>query len=643
MSSTRPRKAEAAEAGGSLPPFADASVLRSILDAVPTRVTYLDNRRRYRFANREFYAFTGLTPEQVIGRSVTQVLGRKTAVVTRPFVAAAREGRATRYAGWREYPSGERRYIDSVFAPVFRPDGTMDGYFVLVRDLTEARTQEEELANRNRQLQEILDATPARVCVTDRNRRYTYVNREFCNFARKRPEEIIGRTSEELVGASVAASLESLVRQAEEGHTVSREGWVDYRLNGRRFISYVFAPKRAPDGTVEGVIVFMTDATDLKKREEDLAARTGQLEAILAGIGDGVSIVDREGRLVLGNRGFLEMFCFPPELAKPGTPVETLVRDRIARGIRFDDESRDAPDEAVAAARIRGWRGAGDRTEAMLRTEGRWLEVHRRRLPDDTVVSTYTDVTAKHEAERMRRAQRDALRRAAQMEATAILLAGVGHEINNPLAIIGAQALMLAEDAEGTLLAARAEAIRVAAERCGRIVQSLMRSARRRTRRREAVRIADLVEQGLDLAGYGLRAAGIALDVDVPADLPTLEGDPEQLAHLVSNLVANAQHAFEEAAMPGPRRLSILAARERDALVLRIADNGPGIPAELRIRVFDAFFTTRPEGLGSGIGLALCRAVVEAHGGWIGVEPTEGGGATFVIRLPLGSPRNRAA
>lgn len=626
--------------GEALPPFADSAVLRSILDAVPTRVTYLDNRRRYRFANREFYAFTGLTPHQVIGRTVTQVLGRHTSVVTKPFIDAAREGRATRYAGWRTYPSGERRYIDSIFAPVLRPDGRMQGYFVVVRDLTEARLREEELANRNRQLEEILNATPARVCVTDLDRRFVYVNREFSAFARKAPEEIIGLTSEQLAGRAVASSIENMVQEARMGRTVTSEGWVDYRLNGPRYINYVFAPKRAPDGTVEGVIVFMTDATELKTREEDLARRSTQLEAILASIGDGVSIVDREGKLVLANRGFLEMFGFPEELAKPGTPIEALVRDRVGRGIFYDGESELTPFSVIAAAREQGIRNAQDRSEEALRFRGRVLEIRRRRLADNTIVSTYTDATTRHEAERARRAQRDALRRAAQMEATAILLAGVGHEINNPLAIIAAQALMLAEDAKGEPFGARAEAIRIAAERCGRIVHSLMRSARRRPPRLEPVDLRRAIERGLDLAGFGLRAMGTELIVDVPSDLPHFRGDPDQFAHVFSNLVANAQHAFEEAGPRARHRLAISAKREREMLVLHVADNGPGIPPAVRDRVFEAFFTTRPDGLGSGIGLALCRAVVEAHGGRISVEATPGGGATFVLRLPLGGRDN---
>src|SRR3954453_20820310 len=108
-------------------PFRDSEVLRRILDAVPVRVTYLDNRRRYRFANREFYSFPGLSPEEVVGRTVAQVLGRTTSLRTRMQVNAARQGHMARFEGWRTYPSAGRRYIDTVFAPVFRTDGRMDG------------------------------------------------------------------------------------------------------------------------------------------------------------------------------------------------------------------------------------------------------------------------------------------------------------------------------------------------------------------------------------------------------------------------------------------------------------------------------------------------------------------------------------
>jgi two-component system NtrC family sensor kinase len=145
--------------------------------------------------------------------------------------------------------------------------------------------------------------------------------------------------------------------------------------------------------------------------------------------------------------------------------------------------------------------------------------------------------------------------------------------------------------------------------------------------------LARAVAAGLDLAGYGLRAAGIALEQRVPRDLPRLRGDPDQIAHWWRTWSPTRRAALDGA--PPPRRLALTAARLEDALELRVADNGPGIPEALRERVFAPFFTTKPDGVGTGVGLALCRAVVGAHGGSIRAETTPGGGATLVVRLPL--------
>src|SRR3712207_4072555 len=100
-------------------------------------------------------------------------------------------------------------------------------------------------------LRGILDAAPARVCVVGRDFRYRYVNREFCEFARKRPEEIIGLTTRELVGEEVARQLDPLAFAALRGETAVREGWIDYRLNGRKYINWLFAPMRAGGGEVD--------------------------------------------------------------------------------------------------------------------------------------------------------------------------------------------------------------------------------------------------------------------------------------------------------------------------------------------------------------------------------------------------------
>jgi PAS domain S-box-containing protein len=485
-------------------------------------------------------------------------------------------------------------------------------------------------------LRDVLDAAPARICVVSPDRRYLYVNREFAQFAGRPPEAIVGMRTRDLVGEEVADRLDPFADRALAGEVVSLEGWIDYRRNARRFIAWTFTPWHGTGPDIAGFILFMRDLTDLKRREEEAERRRAHLMAIMGGIADGVNILDPEGRLVVCNRGFLEMYGFPEHLAAPGTPLQAFVRDRVVRREHYLREDPRTPDEAVIAARVAEIMGSPDGRFEEVRPDGRTIEVRRERLPDGTLVNTYTDITARREAERARRASRDALRRAERLSAIASLLGGVAHEINNPLAVVAAQALLLAEEAEGTPLAERAEKVRLAAERCGRIVTSLLASARQKPVKRERVDLAAAVEAGLDLTAEVAREAGIRVSLEIAGGLPPVLGDADQLTHVVGNLVANARAALAGlAGLAGQERwIRVSLGAAEGGLELRVADNGPGIPEPLRGRVFDPFFTTKPEGEGSGVGLALCRTVVRAHGGDIRVEDTPGGGATLVVRLP---------
>ncbi|MGG5811607.1 PAS-domain containing protein [Falsiroseomonas sp. CW058] len=485
-------------------------------------------------------------------------------------------------------------------------------------------------------LRGILDAAPARVCVVSRDRRYLYVNRDFAEFSGRPVEEILTLTTHQLIGPDLAARLDPIADRALAGEIVSFEGWVDYRRNGRRYIAYTFSPFARGGGPGDAFINYMRDLTELKEREEAAAAQRAQLRAILEGIADGVNVVAPDARLVLANPGFLRMYGYPDRLGEPGTPLGDFVRDRLRRGDLRAGEDPCRPEEELVLARVAQFMSAPPGRQEETRPDGRIIELRRERLPDGTLVNTYTDITARREAERARRASRDALRRNERLSAIASLLAGVAHEINNPLAVVAAQSLLLAEEAEGTPLAERAEKVRMAAERCGRIVASLLASARAKPLRREEVDLARAVEAGLDLTAEVARGAGIAVELDVARDLPPLRGDRDQLAHLVGNLVGNARGALAGMEAPPPqRRIAVTLARDGGFAVLRVADNGPGIPEALRERVFDPFFSTKPLGEGTGVGLALCRTIAKAHGGSIGVEETPGGGATLVVRLPL--------
>lgn len=246
----------------------------------------------------------------------------------------------------------------------------------------------------------------------------------------------------------------------------------------------------------------------------------------------------------------------------------------------------------------------------------------------------YIDLTRQKAVEAELARSREALFQSEKLTALGALLAGVSHELNNPLSVVVGQSLIMEEKAADPTVAARAAKIRKAAERCARIVQTFLAMARERPPERQPIDINHLIEAALEITSYGLRAAAISVRCAFDPALPCVIGDASQLHQLFANLIINAQHAMESEA--GMRELAITTRRSDDGIIVEIADSGPGIPEEQRHRVFEPFFTTRPIGAGTGLGLSFAYNVAVAHGGRLGLAPSDRG-ARFVLELPLGT------
>src|SRR5437867_4358892 len=218
------------------------------------------------------------------------------------------------------------------------------------------------------------------------------------------------------------------------------------------------------------------------------------------------------------------------------------------------------------------------------------------------------------------------------------LLAGVAHELNNPLTVVIGQTHLLRAGGAGTSLVQRAQKIHAAADRCVRIVRNFLALARQHTPQRGEVRVNSVIREAVELLAYELRTSGIEVVFDLDEDLPVLWADAHRLHQVLVNLIVNAQHAMRE--VPSPRRLTLATRfdRERGHVRLEVSDTGPGIPREIQPRIFEPFFTTKPSGQGTGLGLSLCQGIVQEHDGAITVESEPGRGATFLIELPVLAP-----
>jgi two-component system NtrC family sensor kinase len=219
------------------------------------------------------------------------------------------------------------------------------------------------------------------------------------------------------------------------------------------------------------------------------------------------------------------------------------------------------------------------------------------------------------------------------------LLAGVAHELNNPLAVVVGRAGLLSRQLANGPLETPVTQLAQAAERCARIVKNFLALARQRPPERQEVDLNRVAHEALELMAYALRVDNIEVTLDLEPSLPVLWADPHQLHQVIVNLVSNAHHAMREMPPDRPRRL-IVRSRADGALkvTLVVEDTGPGISPEVRTRLFEPFFTTKPVGQGTGLGLSLCRAIVDAHGGQITLISESGQGASFQVDLPVLPP-----
>ncbi len=276
-----------------------------------------------------------------------------------------------------------------------------------------------------------------------------------------------------------------------------------------------------------------------------------------------------------------------------------------------------------------------------LRTDGAAIDIEIHGIPmqylgKPHVLTIARDITEKKRSAAQLTQQREALYQREKLAALGTLLAGVAHELNNPLSVVVARAVMLEERGDPATHAAAVK-IRTAAERCARIARTFLSLARQQEPTRSAVAVNDVVSAALDLAAYALRAHDISVRLDLAQHLPRVLADADQVHQVVLNLIINAQQALQEQA--GARMIQVRSRHDAktQSVAISVADNGPGIPAELRARVFEPYFTTKPVGIGTGIGLAVSFSIVEGHGGTLTVDCPATGGTEFTVRLPIGT------
>jgi PAS domain S-box-containing protein len=396
-------------------------------------------------------------------------------------------------------------------------------------------------------------------------------------------------------------------------------------------------------GKTRTLVVSFVDITERTVAEQARSVSEERYRNLFDHAPIGIAVLDTEGRVLDVNREATEIIH---------VPADALVGQMLAD---YETANVHIVDRLLASIRTlldRGWVAPFEVEARDPSVEGGplWLELFPSLLgePGDSryVHVMVRDITARRQAEREKRDLEAQLRHRQKLESIGTLAAGVAHEINNPVTgiINFAQVISRRADPESGL-GEFAQSIIAESWRVSDIVKSLLAFSRQERVLVGSMELREIVDDTLMLVGAMLREDQIAIDVDVPADLPRVNCRGQQIQQVLMNVITNARDAVRER-FPNPderaapdRSITITgSAFTRDGTAwtrLTVTDPGTGINPDISDRIFDPFFTTKPPPHGTGLGLAVSYGIVQEHGGALTFESKPGEGTRFCLDLPV--------
>jgi two-component system sensor histidine kinase DctS len=367
--------------------------------------------------------------------------------------------------------------------------------------------------------------------------------------------------------------------------------------------------------------------------EEALRAEHAFRKAMEDSLHTGMRAVDLEGRVVYVNPAFCNMVGYSAgeligsRAPQPYWPPEE--REAIAEVLR----AARAPDAPRAGYELKLVRRGGERFDALL-YETPLIDAEGRQTG---WMGSVLDITERKRARELARQQEEKLAATARLVTVGEMASTIAHELNQPLSAIASYTtgcLNLLDEGQPPREDLR-EALRKTAQqtqRAGRIIRRVHDFVRKSEPTRTPVRMRTVVEEAVGFADAEARKRRVRISARLAEDDPELHADPLLLQQVVLNLLRNAMDAM--AATPAERR-EILVATEAgvESVTVSIADHGCGIPPEVRAQLFQPFFSTKAEGM--GMGLNICRSIVEFHRGRVWAEPNPEGGSVFSFSLPV--------
>jgi PAS domain S-box-containing protein len=495
------------------------------------------------------------------------------------------------------------------------------------RDITKRKIAEEELRESEERFRTVANAAPVMIWMTGPDRLCTFVNKGWLDFTGRSLEQELG------TGWAQGLHLEDLDRCLDvyQNSFNARESFtMEYRLlrsDGEyRWVLDSGTPRFAPDGAFLGYIGSCIDITERKSAEE-------QFRLVLDATPNAMIMVDSAGVINFANASAATVFGYSLSQLI-GCQIETLIPEGFRD--RHPGEHKHFVSQPGSTAN-----GVG-RDLFGRRKDGTEFPVEARLNPIHTaeglfVLASLIDVTERKEAEVEHQRQNMELARAGRVALMGELAASLAHEVNNPVGAIVANASagqrLLAADKIGTEEMTELLADIVAdGRRAGEIIRGIRNMVRKGEAQHALVQINDIIDDLLRIIHGEAIGREVRVTIEVDPNAGQVWGDSVQLLQVFLNLTVNA---FEAMSALGSNARSLIIHAGNDGnenILVKVRDSGPGFPIGIGEQLFEPFFSTKAEG--TGMGLAIARSIVEAHGGALSAENCDDGGACFTIRLP---------
>jgi PAS domain S-box-containing protein len=586
-----------------------------------------DQEGRILFVNQPLLDLWGLTSEEVVGKNLSdlgyskELANKLNGQLQHVFETGQEVTDETPYTS----PTGVTGFYEYIFSPALSTDGKVDFVVGSTRDVTLRKRAEVEIRFNEQRYRSLVEATTAIVWDTPASGQFTVEQPGWTAFT--------GQSFDELRGWGWLNAIHPDDREETErvwsAAIQSRLPYeVEHRIrtpdNSYRNMSVRAVPILDDDNTIRQWIGVHKDITQRKMAEERIKEQADLLDKTR----DAIMVRDLESTILFWNKGAERMYGWTVAEAVGRKAIELL----HVNPEKFHEANALVIQKGAWNGELKHFNSVGKE----LTVEARWTLVTDRAGTPKSVLAINTDITEKKQIEHQ-------FLRAQRMESVGTLAGGVAHDLNNILApiLMSIQILKLtATDSETTGIL---QTIETSAKRGADIVRQVLSFARGV----ESQRIEDQPTHLLgDLESIikGTFPKNIQVEISIPQEIWTIEGDPTQIHQVLLNLSVNARHAMPDG---GILAISVencvldehysamnLQAKPGRYVLINVTDSGSGMPQRIIEKIFEPFFTTKELSKGTGLGLSTVMAIIKSHEGLINVYSELGRGTTFKIYLP---------